>query len=96
MLKRLEKEGVIKKLKSMQQKHKQVYMLMDIEPSSEVTGGLVNHKFFNLDLIEVVQDRVCDYFKTHGDTSYREIALYIKQMGGLMQSSADFKEEHIR
>lgn len=43
VLKRLEKEGVIKKLKSMQQKHKQVYMLMEIEPSAEVTGGLVNH-----------------------------------------------------
>ena len=78
VLKKLEKKGTVKKLKSMQQKHKQVYMLMEIEPSAEVTGGLVNLESFNLDVIEVVQDRVLEYFRTHGNTSYREIALYIK------------------
>jgi hypothetical protein len=56
-------------------------MLMEIEPSAEVTGGLVNHEAFNLEVIEVVQGRVIEYLKKNGNTTYREIALYIKQMG---------------
>ena len=54
VLKKLEKKGTVKKLKSMQQKHKQVYMLMEIEPSSEVTGGLVSTEAFDLEAIEVI------------------------------------------
>ena len=54
VLKRLEKKGTIKKLKSLQQKNRQVYMLMEVEPSTEVTGGLANHEMFNLEIIETI------------------------------------------
>jgi hypothetical protein len=70
-------------------------MLMEIEPASEVTGGLVNHEAFNLDIIEVVHDRILDYLKSHGNTSYKEIALYVKQMG-VLSSGQEYKDEHIR
>jgi DNA-binding MarR family transcriptional regulator len=83
VLKKFEKSGTVKKLKSLQQKGKQVFMLTDVEPSSEVTAGLVNHEDFNLEVIEVVQERVLQYLKSHGATSYREIALHIKQSGAL-------------
>ena len=39
-LKSLEKKGLVKKIKSLQQKNKQVWMLMEVEPAPEVTGGL--------------------------------------------------------
>ena len=41
-LKEMEKGGLIKKMPSIQQKHKTVYMCIEVEPSSEVTGGLVH------------------------------------------------------
>lgn len=81
VLKRLEKGGHVKKLKSLQQKNKQVYMIMEVEPSSEVTGGLANHEAFDLEAIEVMQERVLQYLKAKGPTSYREIALHVKQLG---------------
>ena len=97
VLKKMEKKGTVKKLKSMQQKLKQVYMLMEVEPSAEVTGGLVNTEAFDLEAIEVIHTRILEYLKNHGNTSYREIALYIKQMGVLQgQDQQDYKEEHIR
>jgi len=30
-------------------------MLMEVEPSTEVTGGLANHEMFNLEIIEAIQ-----------------------------------------
>lgn len=38
-------------------------MLMEIEPSSEITGGLIGQENFDMDLIEVIQDRVVEYIK---------------------------------
>lgn len=95
VLKRLEKKGIIKKLKSLQQKGRQVFMLMEVEPAAEVTAGLVNTDSFDLEVIEVVQQRVLEYLRAHGSTSYREIALHVKQTG-LLQAGQEYKEEHIR
>jgi DNA-binding Lrp family transcriptional regulator len=96
VLKRMEKKGSVKRLKSLQQKHKQVYMLMEVEPSAEVTGGLVNTEAFDLEAIEVIHARILEYLKAHGNTSYREIALYVKQMGVLKGDQSEYKDEHIR
>jgi len=54
VLKKLEKRGLIKKIKSLQQKNKLVWMLMEVEPSADVTGGLIGSDTFNLKLIEVI------------------------------------------
>lgn len=40
ILKKLDKKGLIKSIKSIQ-KNRKVWMLMEIEPSTEVTGGLI-------------------------------------------------------
>ncbi len=70
---------------------------MEIEPSSEVTGGLVSTEAFDLEAIEVIHQRILEYLKNHGSTNYREIALHVKQMGVLKgQDNQDFKDEHIR
>jgi DNA-directed RNA polymerase III subunit RPC6 len=95
ILKQMEKNGLVKKIRSLQQKHRQVYMLIEVEPSAEVTGGLVNQSHFNLETIEVVQERVVEYLKSQGAAaSYRELALIIKQTG-LLQGDHP-KDEHIR
>jgi len=95
VLKKMEKRGIVKKLKSMQQKHKQVYMLMEVEPSAEVTGGLVSTDAFDAEAIQVIHARILEYLRSHGNTPFRELALYVKQMG-VLKGEADFKEEHIR
>lgn len=89
ILKEFEKQGTVKKLKSQLKGGKAVYMLMEIEPSSEVTGGLAGNKNFDSEQLEIVQNKVLEYLKSHGHTSYREIALYIKQIGLLNTAGSD-------
>jgi hypothetical protein len=88
IVKELEKQGAVKKLKSQLKGGKAVYMLMEIEPSTEVTGGLAGNKNFNSEQLEIVQMKVLEYLKSHGHTTYREIALYIKQIG-LLNTGSD-------
>ena len=89
ILKEFEKQGTVKKIKSQLKGGKAVYMLMEIEPSSEVTGGLAGNKNFDSEQLEIVQIKVLEYLKSHGHTSYREIALYIKQIGLLNTTGSD-------
>ena len=94
-LKSLEKKGLVKKIKSLQQKNKQVWMLMEVEPAPEVTGGLCGQENFDLELIEVIQERILEYLKKQGQTSYRELTLHVKQMG-IMPSGHEFRDEDIK
>ena len=93
ILKKLEKKGLIKKIKSLQQKNKLVWMLAEVEPSTDVTGGLIGSDSFNLKQIEVIQERVAQYLKRQGPTSYRELALHVRQIGVL---SPDIRDDDIR
>ena len=68
---------------------------MEVEPSSEVTGGLIGEESFNLEVVEVIQERVLEYLKNHGATSYREISLYVKQMG-VLSTGQEYRDDHIR
>ena len=54
LLKQMEKKQLIKSLKSVSKGSKKVYLLADVEPSVEVTGGLTGTTSFDLDLIEQV------------------------------------------
>lgn len=96
ILKEFEKQGTVKKVKSQLKGGKAVYMLMEVEPSSEVTGGLAGNKNFDSEQLEIVQIKVLEYLKAHGHTSYREIALYIKQIGLLNTAGSDQKEEYLK
>ena len=71
-------------------------MLMEVEPASEVTGGLAGNKNFDSEQLEIVQIKVLEYLKSHGHTTYREIALYIKQIGLLNSAGSDQKEEYLK
>jgi ribosomal protein S8 len=55
IIKSLDKKGLIKPVKSIQDgKNKKVWMLMEIEPSSDVTNGLIGMECFDLEVIEVL------------------------------------------
>ena len=45
----MEKKQLIKSLKSVSKGNKKVFLLMDVEPSIEVTGGLTGTQNFDLE-----------------------------------------------
>ena len=53
-------------------------MLMEIEPSSEVTGGLIGQENFNLELIEIIQNKVVEYLRKQGTATMKELTVYVK------------------
>ena len=87
----MEKNGHIKKMQSIQQKHKTVYMCIEVEPSSEVTGGLVTQKAFSEDSFAIIQQKVQHYLKSNGEGTLRDLELLIKPTLG-----SDQKDEHIK
>ena len=52
LLKQMEKKGLIKSLKSVSKGNKKVFMLAEVEPSIEVTGGLAGTQGFDISLME--------------------------------------------
>eukprot|EP00347_Sterkiella_histriomuscorum_P012675 403367656 len=95
ILKKIEKKGLIKKIKSLNKNNRQVWMLMEIEPSINVTGGLIGQENFDLDSIEIIQERLLEYLRKQGPTSYRELSLHIKQCG-VIQKGSEFRDEDIK
>ena len=78
LLKAMEKKQLIKSLKSVSKGNKKVFMLADIEPSIEVTGGLTGTQSFELDLIESVQAKVEAFVRARGLVSQRELLVQMK------------------
>ena len=60
-----------------------VWLLADVEPGQEVTGGLTGTDLFDLNRIETVCERVAARARQQGRISHREILIYIKQLGEL-------------
>lgn len=87
----MEKAGHVKKMASIQQKHKTVFMCIEVEPSSEVTGGLVTLKVFSDESFSIIQQKVQHYLKTNGEATVRDLELLIKPTLG-----SDQKDEHIK
>ena len=74
----MEKRQLIKSLKSVSKGNKKVFLLSDIEPSIEVTGGLTGTQSFDLELIEKVQQRVESHVRAKGTVSHRELLVFMK------------------
>ena len=78
LLRSMEKKGVIKSLKSVSKGNKKVFLLADIEPSVEVTGGLTGTSSFDLALIEEVQLKVENHVRARGTLSHRDLIIHMK------------------
>ena len=81
LLKRMEERKLIKSLKSVSKGNKKVYMVSEIEPSVEVTGGLTGTSNFDLDTIEEVLAKVENFVRKRGAVTRTELLVQLKQSG---------------
>lgn len=81
ILKKLERQGLVKQVNSVSKNNRKVWLLSELEPSMAVTGGLSGTSSFDLERIQVVFDRVEVYAKKNGRVSHKELMVYIKQVG---------------
>jgi hypothetical protein len=79
ILKKLTAKGLVKSLNSILRGGKKVFMLLEIEPNVDVTGGMTGSDFFDIESIAVVMDRVQAYAKRQGSVSHRELLVFIRQ-----------------
>jgi len=90
----MENKGMIKFIKSIQAKKKKVYMLSEIEPSIDITGGIwYNETEFNTNLIDTLSERCLEYIEKQKTASRKEITLYIRSLRIL---PSDIKEEEMQ
>ena len=79
LLKQMEKSKLIKSLKSVSKGNKKVFMLADVEPSVEVTGGLSGTANFDLIQIERVQNQLEAFVRARGTVTRRDLLVLLKQ-----------------
>ena len=65
----MEKKGLIKSLKSVSKSNRKVYMLIEVEPSVEVTGGLSGLQSFDLERMELVFDKIVSFVRRQNSVS---------------------------
>lgn len=82
-MKKLATKGLIKTLTSVLKGGKKVWMLLEIEPSVDVTGGMTGSDYFDIESVAVVMERVEAYTRKQGQVSKKELLVYIKQLGVL-------------
>ena len=61
VLKKLHAKGLVKSLTSVLKGGKKVWMLLEIEPNADVTGGMTGSDYFDIESIAVVMERVEAY-----------------------------------
>lgn len=74
----MEKKGLIKSLKSVSKSNRKVYLLMEVEPSVEVTGGLSGLQSFDLDRMELVCDKIVTFARRNGSVSLQQLFVFVK------------------
>eukprot|EP00826_Nyctotherus_ovalis_P046435 TRINITY_DN5247_c0_g1_i1.p1 TRINITY_DN5247_c0_g1~~TRINITY_DN5247_c0_g1_i1.p1 ORF type:complete len:293 (+),score=118.80 TRINITY_DN5247_c0_g1_i1:886-1764(+) len=90
----MENKGLIKVFKSIQGKKKKVYMLSEIEPSVEITGGIWYTELeFNKKLIDALCEKCMSFIDRKGTATRKEMTLYIRTLGIL---PGDIKEEEVQ
>ena len=77
-MKGLEKRNLIKQMKSVSKGNKKVWMLYDVEPSAEVTGGLTGTQNFDLDTLEDVMRKVEATVRKKGTVTRKELLVVLK------------------
>ena len=58
-------------------------MLAETEPHADVTGGLAGADYFDIELTQVVMERVEHHVRKMGQATRKELLVYIKQLGVL-------------
>mmetsp|Transcript_41328 Transcript_41328/g.67012 ORF Transcript_41328/g.67012 Transcript_41328/m.67012 type:complete len:290 (-) Transcript_41328:628-1497(-) len=91
VLKTLETRKLIKAVKPVASANKKVYMLFNLDPSRELTGGAwYNESEFDSAFIQVLSDQVFQFIKAKGYASVDQIAEFIRTSGiSKVELSAD-------
>ena len=85
----MEKSGLIKTVKSQQAHRKKVFMLANIEPSVELTGGVMGQAdAAQFDMISNLMDRVFDYVCLQSHVTNRDLVSYMKSQGASVSLGA--------
>lgn len=93
-LKALEARRLIKGVKNVNNPSRKVYMLQELEPSRELTGGAwYTENQFDHEFIEVLRTAAYRFIEQEGDTTIPRITQYIKTTG---LSKVDLRDEEIR
>eukprot|EP00899_Mesostigma_viride_P027464 jgi/Mesvir1/7902/Mv11833-RA.1 len=80
ILKTLESRRLIKAVKSVASKNRKVYMLMELEPSREITGGAwYTEQEFDAEFIHVLTDQAHAFIRSRGPVTLADIAEYVKK-----------------
>eukprot|EP00930_Biecheleria_cincta_P038657 TRINITY_DN26559_c0_g1_i1.p1 TRINITY_DN26559_c0_g1~~TRINITY_DN26559_c0_g1_i1.p1 ORF type:complete len:320 (-),score=77.20 TRINITY_DN26559_c0_g1_i1:13-972(-) len=92
VLKELIRRQLIKEVKSIQNKHRKLYMLYEIEPSREVTGGSwYQDGEFNMGWFETLRKRCQEYMERSAGkgVGVEEILHYVRQQPGPQVPSSE-------
>lgn len=92
IVKVLEKKGFIKSVKSIKAKNRRVWMAMSVEPSPEVTGGILADDVFDLGLMDLYGQKCVDYIKAQGRADRKQVSVFIRS---LALSQIDLTDEDI-
>ena len=93
ILKTLESRKLIKSVKSVTGGNRKVYMLYELEPSRELTGGAwyTEHEF-DSEFIEALREACLRFIEKQGDATLEEIATFIQSRGF---SKVELRQEDI-
>eukprot|EP00033_Pygsuia_biforma_P001017 GCRY01001162.1.p1 GENE.GCRY01001162.1~~GCRY01001162.1.p1 ORF type:complete len:313 (+),score=67.80 GCRY01001162.1:270-1208(+) len=92
-LKILESRKLVKSIKSVASKNKKVYMLYDLEPAKELTGGaFYSEQEFDAQFVEVVSKLAFMYIKENPNTTTANIHSFVQ---GHAAVQADLKLEDV-
>lgn len=90
----MENKGLIKAFKSIQGKKRKVFMLSEIEPSTEITGGIWYSELeFNKQLIDTLCEKCIEFIRKKNTATRKEITLHIRSLGMLQGA---IKEEEVQ
>jgi DNA-directed RNA polymerase III subunit RPC6 len=92
IIKKLDKKGFIKSVKSIKAKNRRVWMIISVEPSLEVTGGVLADDVFDLGLMELISQKCVDFIKVQGRTDRNQVSVFIRS---LSLSQMDLTDEDV-
>jgi len=96
ILTKLSKKFLIKSLKVLNTRNKKVWIGIDVEPSTEITGGIwCNDQEFDNDKVSVFSEKCLEYIGTQNQISRKELLFFAKTIN-LEQKFSEIKENDIQ
>jgi len=94
ILKKLEKKEIVKSVKSIQAKNKYIWMLAELEPPNEITGGIwYGGSEFDKEFVELIYDKCLEYIAQEKISSVKDVAGYVRSLGVL---NVDIRDEDVQ